>query len=81
VESWADDLGHLARSRVGRSPPASGSWREGLRDRETRVWRFGADGSLLWRQEHGGGGDDLAHDIARLEDESLVVGLPGRCPR
>jgi outer membrane protein assembly factor BamB len=48
------------------------SWKEMI-DREAKVWRFSADGRLLWHQSYGGAGDDLGYGIARLEDESLVV--------
>lgn len=42
-------------------------------DRETKVWRFAANGDLLWQQSYGGAGDDLGYGIARLADGSLVV--------
>ncbi|WP_076606101.1 hypothetical protein [Cystobacter fuscus] len=49
------------------------SWKELLVDREARVWRFSADGNLLWQQAHGGAKDDSGSGIARLADGSLVV--------
>ena len=48
-------------------------WKELLVDREAKVWRFAADGSLLWQQAHGGAKDDSGGGIARLADGSLVV--------
>ncbi|WNG20952.1 hypothetical protein [Cystobacter fuscus] len=44
-----------------------------LVDREAKVWRFSADGSLLWQQSYGGAGDDMGDGIARLADDSLAV--------
>lgn len=48
-------------------------WKELLKDREAKVWRFAADGRLLWQQAYGGTEDDSGDGIARLEDGSLVV--------
>ncbi len=48
-------------------------WKELLVDREAKVWRFAADGRLLWQQAHGGARDDSGSGIARLADGSLVV--------
>jgi|GEM_PF-2935125 len=48
-------------------------WKELLVDREAKVWRFAAEGSLLWQQAHGGAKDDSGGGIARLADGSLVV--------
>ncbi|HEX5753524.1 MAG TPA: hypothetical protein VFZ09_45425 [Archangium sp.] len=42
-------------------------------DREAKVWRFSADGRLLWQRSYGGDKDDSGSGIARLEDGSLVV--------
>lgn len=42
-------------------------------DREAKVWRFSADGSLLWQQPYGGAGEDLGYGIARMADDGLVV--------
>jgi outer membrane protein assembly factor BamB len=42
-------------------------------DREAKVWRFSADGRLLWQQSYGGAGEDLGYGIAHLADESLVI--------
>lgn len=49
------------------------SWREPLTDQEAKVWRFSADGSLLWQQTYGGAENDEGDGIAHLADESLVV--------
>lgn len=48
------------------------SWKA-LDDRDAKVWRFSADGSLLWQQLYGGAREDLGYGIAWLEDGSLVV--------
>ncbi|MFY0522654.1 hypothetical protein ACN28I_05420 [Archangium gephyra] len=48
-------------------------WKELLKDGEAKVWRFAADGRLLWQQAYGGAENDSASGIARLEDGSLVV--------
>ncbi|MBM7116603.1 hypothetical protein I3V78_23920 [Archangium primigenium] len=49
------------------------NWKEMLVDREAKVWRFSADGRLVWQQSYGGAKEDLGTGIARLADESLVV--------
>ncbi|WP_395838603.1 hypothetical protein [Cystobacter fuscus] len=49
------------------------SWREPLTDQEAKVWRFSAEGLLLWQQTYGGAENDVGDGIARLADESLVV--------
>ncbi|WP_395835271.1 hypothetical protein [Cystobacter fuscus] len=49
------------------------SWKELLVDREAKVWRFSADGHLLWQRTYEGDGNDMGNGIARLADESLVV--------
>ncbi len=49
------------------------SWKEPLETREAKVWRFAADGRLLWQQTYGSAEDGAGTGIARLTDESLVV--------
>ncbi|EAU69795.1 conserved hypothetical protein [Stigmatella aurantiaca DW4/3-1] len=49
------------------------SWKEVLVDREAKVWRFSAEGSLLWEKFYGGARNDMGEGIAHLADDSLVV--------
>ncbi|ADO69358.1 uncharacterized protein STAUR_1554 [Stigmatella aurantiaca DW4/3-1] len=52
---------------------AGASWKNLLADQEAKVWRFSAEGSLLWQQSYGGDGYDAGEGIARLMDGTLVV--------
>ncbi|MDC0713322.1 hypothetical protein POL68_32970 [Stigmatella sp. ncwal1] len=49
------------------------SWKELLVDRDAKVWRFSAEGNLLWQKLCGGVKNDMGNGIARLADDSLVV--------
>jgi hypothetical protein len=49
------------------------SWKDLLKEREAKVWRFAADGRLLWQQSYGGAENGTGTGIARLADDSLVV--------
>jgi hypothetical protein len=50
-----------------------GSSLKEMSEHEAKVWRFSADGRLLWQRSYGGAGTDMGAGIARLEDESLMV--------
>lgn len=67
------EAGHAVAMLPDGGVAVAGDSLKGLADRDARVWRFRADGTLLWRKSYGGDAQDLARGIARLADGSLVV--------
>jgi outer membrane protein assembly factor BamB len=67
------EAGHAVTAVADSGVAVVGYTLKDMADRETKVWRFSAEGELLWQQSYGGAGDDLGYGIARLADESLVV--------